>query len=443
MKENETKKQKLLLEYLVSSADTFATCVSIVKPQYFYPEYKKSVEFIIDYYDKYSALPSTEQVEAETGVQLELKQTTKDQIKYTATEVESFCRRKALEHAILASPALIEKGDYGKVEQLVKEAISVSLQRDLGLDYFEDPLSRLEQLTMKPLRTPTGFDRIDELMDGGLARTEIILFCANSGGGKSITLANLGFNYFHKGLNVLYISLELSEDLIAQRYDIMLTGIPAVQVKTHFEQIANEVTIAGENCADFTVKRMPAGTNANAIRAYLKEYELQKNFVPDLLIVDYIDIMGTNEHVPAGEIWEKDKRASEQLKDIGEDYDMFIATASQLNRSAIEAEELHQGHTAGGISKVNTVDWQWAIQWTPTMKAAGEMMFVCLKSRSSDAVGKSVVQGWSNKYLRITNHLAEEDADPIKDAIDKNKSTMKGLPGKSKTSVLDMMDMDN
>lgn len=440
MKENETKKQRLLIEYLVSSTDTFALCKSIIQPQYFYPEYRKSVEFIVEYYDKYSSLPSLEQVEAETGTELERKTITKDQIKYTTDEIEQFCRRKALEHAILASPALIEKGDYGKVEQLVRQAISVSLQRDLGLDYFEDPLSRLEKLTMQPLRTPMGFDKIDELMDGGLARTEIILFCANSGGGKSITLANLAFNFIHKNLNVLYLTLELSQDLIAGRYDIMFTGIPSSQVKTHYEEIAQELNIAAKGCANFMVKRMPAGTNSNAIRAYLKEYELQKGFVPDLLIVDYLDIMGTNEHVPAGEIWEKDKRATEQLKDIGEDYNMFVATASQLNRAAIDAEELHQGHTAGGISKVNTVDWQWAIQWTPTMKAAGEMLFSCLKSRSSDAVGKQVMQGWSNKYLRITNHLAEEDVDPIKEAVE--KKSIKGLPGKSKVSVLDMMDMD-
>lgn len=439
MKEVEAKKQKLLLEYLLSSVDTFALCKSIINADYFYPEYRKSVEFLINYYDNYAALPALEQVEAETGIELELKTITKDQIKYTTDELESFCRRKALEHAILASPALIEKGDYGKVEQLVKEAISVSLQRDLGLDYFADPLSRLEQQASQPLRTPMGFNAIDELMGGGLARTEIILYCANSGGGKSITLANLAYNFIQNGLNVLYLTLELSQDLVAQRFDIMFTGIPSVSVQKEYQKIAQEVVFASKGLANLTIKRMPAGTNANAIRAYLKEYELQHNIVPDLLILDYLDIMGTNEYVPAGEIWEKDKRATEQLKDIGEDFNMFIATASQLNRSAIDAEELNQGHTAGGISKVNTVDWQWAIQWTPTMRSSGEIMFICLKARSSDAVGKQALQGWSNKYLRITNILPEEDGNSIKQAIE--RKSFKGLPGQSKTSILDIMDI--
>lgn len=437
----QTDKQKLLLEYLLSSPDTFTLCKSILDADYFDPEYRKVVGFLNKYYEEYSALPSLDQVEAETSVALVQRTVTRDQIKYTTNEVESFCRRKAIERAVLASPALIEAGDYGKVEQLVRDAISVSLHRDLGLDYFKDPLSWLERLASSPLRTPTGFTPIDDLLGGGLARTEIILFCANSGGGKSITLANLGYNFLKQGKRVLYLTLELSEDLVGQRYNMMFTGIPSFAIQREYETIAYKLNTVSKELGHLVIKWMPSGTNSNAIRSYLKEYELQYGVVPDLLIVDYLDLMNPNEKVSADNIWNKDKLSTEQLKDVGTEYNLFVATASQLNRAALEAEEVGQQHTAGGISKVNTVDWQWAIQQTPAMKAQGEMLFLCLKSRSSDAVGKSVFMGWNNKFLRIEDPKEEVGTDNqgLKEALEQRK-TMKGLPEKSRKSILDIMD---
>lgn len=435
-------KQKLLIEYLLSSVDTFALCKNIVRADYFDPEYRRTVEFINTYYDEYSAVPNAQQVYAETGMVTEHHILTHDQVRYTADEIEKFCRRRALEKVIWAAPDIIAQGDYGKVESQVKEALSISLQKDLGLEYFKDPLERLELLATQPLRTPTGFGPIDELLGGGIARTEILLFCANSGGGKSITLANLAYNFVHQGKRVLYLSLELSQDLVAQRFDIMFTGIPSFMVQKEYKTIAYKLNEASKGLGRLDIRWMHSNTSSNAIRSYLKEYELQTGFIPDLLIVDYLDIMGTNEHVPAGEIWEKDKRATEQLRDIGFDYNLFIATASQLNRAAIDAPELHQGHTAGGISKVNTVDWQWAIIQTPAMKAQGEIMFQCLKSRSSDAVGSAVYMTWDNKYLRIITKKEEgddSDVDKLGQAINERK-TSKGLPDKSKRSILDIMD---
>ncbi len=435
------EKQKLLLEYLFSSPDTYALCKSIVKAEYFDPEFRKTVRFLSSYYDSYNSLPSVEQVQVETNLVLTPHQITRDQLKYTTTEVEKFCRRRALELAVIVAPDYINNGDEGQIEKLFQDALSISLQRDLGLDYFEDPMARLETLASSPLRTPMGFKPLDDLMGGGLAKGEIILFCANSGGGKSITLANLAFNFIHQGKNVLYLTLELSQDLVAQRFDMMFTGIPTFFVHREFKTIAYKLNEVSKNLGHLTIKWMHSETNANTIRGYLKEYELQHKFVPDLLIVDYIDIMGSNKYVPPGDKWEKDKQTSEQLKDIGVDYGLFLATASQLNRAAIEAEELHQGHTAGGISKVNTVDWQWAIIQNPAMKAKGEMIYHCLKSRSSDAVGKHVYMVWDNAHLRILNPATENSAGGDLQQAIQEKKTIKGLPERSRKSLIDIMDI--
>jgi replicative DNA helicase len=405
------KKQKLLIEYLVSSPDTFALCKSIIQSDFFDPEYRKTVAFIHDYYDKYNSTPDAVQVEAETGVELEIRQVTRDQIKYCSEEIETFCRRKAIERAILASPELIEKGDFGKVENIIRDAISMSLTKDLGVDYFTDPTSRLEKLLLEPPRTSTKWTQFDEMIGGGLARTELLLVSANSGGGKSVALANLALNFTAQGLNVLYVSLELSETMIAQRFDMMLTGIPTMIWRDNMKEISTALNQISPHMGHLTIKRMETGTSANKIRGFLKEYELKTGNIPDLLIVDYLDIMGPNEQVSADNISEKDKRAAEQLRDILFDYNMFGATASQQNRSAIEASELNQSHIAGGLTKVNTVDIYCSIVLTPAMKASGEIGFTFLKTRSSDGVGKTIYLEWDNNSLRILNPSKDNDID--------------------------------
>lgn len=432
----QAQKQKLLFEYLISSPDTFTLCHPILKAKYFDPEFRKAMDFALNYYGQYRAIATPEQIAAESGLTLEYRTVSRDDLEYCRNEIEKFCRRKALEAAIVASPELLESDEGAKFEQMVKDALSVSLTKDLGLDYFADPLSRLEKMAEKPLRTSTGWRSMDELLGGGLARTEMILFCANSGGGKSVTLGNLALNFLKQGLNVLYLSLELSEEMISQRFDMMLSGISPVAVQSRYKEIAHAVLKASKGMGSFKIKRMQSGTNANQIRGYIKECETKEGFVPDLLIVDYLDIMGPNEHVSADNVSEKDKRVAEQLRDIGFTYNMYIASASQLNRSAIDAEQLNQSHTAGGLTKVNTVDWQVAIVHNSAMKAMGEILYTFLKARSSDAVGKTVYMKWDGSSLLVTDKDRPKDGDGIKSAV--QNSTLTGIPEKTDKSFLDI-----
>lgn len=432
-------KQKLLLEYLISSADTFAICKNIIEPEYFNPEYRKVVMFLHDYFDKYSATPDINQIEAETSVKFDIQEVTKAKLDYCCIEVEKFCKSKAYQTAVIESSALLGTDKEDQIEQIIKNAALVSLNKDMGVQYFENPVQRLEEYSKMPQRISTGWREVDELMGGGLARTEILLVSANSGGGKSITLANLAVNMVMTGLNVLYITLEMSEPLVAQRFDVIFTGISTVNWIPHLYEIADILTEIGPNVGKLTIKRMPSGTNSNTIRSYVKEYQLKTGITPDLLVVDYLDIMSPNEKVSADNVSEKDKRSTEQFKDVLEEYNMMGATASQQNRAAIEAAELNQGHIAGGITKVNTVDWYLSIVMTPTMKAAGEMMFIFLKSRSSEAVGKTVCLIWDNKHLRVRNLLTNEKADD--DGVIWNIQSKQEAPSRKKKSLMDILDM--
>jgi archaellum biogenesis ATPase FlaH len=429
-------KQKLILEYLISSPDTFTLCRSLIKSEYFNPELRRAVDFVHTYYDKYSALPSPDIIEAETDTTVKLQPITRDKIKYCTEEIEAFCKQRAFQQAILAAPPLIEKGDFAAVEAMVKDALLISLHKDLGIEYFENPHVRLEDLLATPPRTPLKWKDFDEAIGGGLARTELLLVTANSGGGKSITLANIAINFLSQGMNVLYLSLELSESMIAQRFDTMFTGIPSVIWRENYKEISTSLREISPHMGNLVIKHMSTGTNANAIRAYLKEFELKYGYVPDLIVLDYLDLAGANEKVSADNVWEKDKRAAEQFRDILFDYNMFGATASQQNRAALETDELHQGHIAGGISKVNTVDIHVSIILTPTMKAAGEIMFKFLKTRSSDGVGKMITLKWDNRALRIHNLTRDESVDEDGVILDKVNNH-----NNRKRSLMDIMDL--
>jgi KaiC/GvpD/RAD55 family RecA-like ATPase len=369
----DNKKQKLLLEYLVSSPDTFALCASIVESSYFDPEYQKAVSFIQSYYDKFHTTPTPTQ----------------------------------------AAPDLIAAGDYESVYATIRDAITISLNRNLGLRYFDDPEARLKRLLDNDPVEPTGWTDVDELLYGGIGRKELLLVSANSGGGKSITLANLGYNFVQRGLNVLYISFELDEDTIAQRYDTMYTGISRRDWQSNVSLITTRLEGLPDTHGKLDIVQMPTGTNANQIRAYLKEFFLKYDMYPDLLIVDYLDKMYPNEtRIDHSDVWTKDKLCSEQVRQIAVDYNMFCATASQLNRDAVKAKEHDHSHIAGGISKINESDIYWSIMMTPSMQAAGEIAFMMQKTRNSDGAGNTVFLKWDKKRLRIVD--LEDENGPLK-----------------------------
>lgn len=428
----DSKKQKILIEYLVSSPDTFGLCQGIVQANYFDPEFRNAVSFIKQYYDKYSTTPKLEQIEAESGVELKHRQIAPDEIEYCTIEIESFCREQALTKAILAAPDLLNKGDYGTLEKNIKEAILISLNRDLGLNYFGTVSQRLASMLKDDPTEPTGWTKVDELLYGGISRRELLLVSANSGGGKSITLANLAFNFTKRGRNVLYLTLELAENIVAQRFDTMFTGISRKDWRDRVSEIATKVEGERDHgVGNLTIKYMPTNTQAHQMRAYLKEYHLHTGHYPDMFIVDYLDKMSPNEQVSADNIHEKDKRCSEQLRQIGVDFNMFVATASQLNREAVKATKHDHSHIAGGISKINESDIYISITMSERMNAEGQLMFDLQKTRNSAGVGNNIWLKWDSKSLRIT------DKDPSESESSSAITFIRRTPNRTVENIID------
>ena len=409
----ELEKQKLLISYLVSDPELFIKVSPILNVKYFDASMKPAITFIKDYFELYKAPPTVDQLKAETRLNIEHRTSmSRPEQKYAETQLENFCKEKAIEHAILASPALLAEGKHGDIEKLIRDALTVGLQRNIGLDYFQDPEQRLKLLSLNNKPIPTGFLKLDEYLGGGLNRKEMTIFAAPPGVGKSLTMANIAKNLMKQSFNVCYITLELSEEVTAKRFDSMFSGISQIDILKNITKTSIEIKKQSEEHGSLTIKRMPeSSTNANHIRAYLKEYEIMKGYLPDVLVVDYMDLMCSNQSISAENQFIRDKFVSEELRSIANDFNLIMITASQLNRGSqlLESmDDLSQAHIAGGISKVNTTDNLIAIMQNSAMKARSEMMFKLLKTRSSSGVGNQFMMQFSPTTL-ILQCFAEEE----------------------------------
>ena len=414
--------QKLYIEMLLADAESFARAQNIFNPGSFDRKLQSIAKFVKDYMDEYKVMPEVDIVNAQHDIQLK---TAKDldpaHFNWLLDEFETFSRHKALEQAILSSADLLEKGDYAPVEDMVKEAVSVGLTRDLGTDYFEDPRGRLEALKDNNGQISTGWQNLDKKLFGGFNRGELNIFAGGSGAGKSLFLQNLAVNWAQAGLNVCYISFELSEQLTAMRLDAMMTNIPTKKVFPEIDNVEMKVKMLKKKSGNLQIKYLPSGSNVLDVRTYLKELELKNKKKVDCILIDYLDLMmPKSKRISPADLFIKDKYVSEELRNLVVEKQCVLATASQLNRASVEEIEFDHSHISGGLSKIQTADNVIGIFTSRAMKERGRYQIQFMKTRSSSGVGQKVDLEFDVDSLRIRD-LAD---DPEYKQFDKQRSTI-------------------
>jgi len=402
--------QKLFLEMFLSDAEAFVRCQGIFESENFDQQLKESAEFIKHYVDEYKVMPELEIVNSSCGTNLkDASSVGQEHTDWLLDTFEQFSRHKALERAILKSADLLEKGEYGPVEGLVKDAIQIGLAKDMGTDYFADPKGRLEGLKDNNGQVSTGWPSIDKKLFGGFNRGELNIFAGGSGAGKSLFLQNMAVNFATEGMNVLYISLELSEALTAMRIDSMLTGIATRDVFKNLDDVEMKVRMMGKKAGKIQIKYMPSGKNANDLRSYVKEWSIKNKCKPDVLLIDYLDLMmPLSIKVSPSDLFVKDKYVSEELRNLAMELQCVFVTASQLNRAAVEEIEFDHSHISGGLSKIQTADNVIGIFTSRAMKERGRYQIQFMKTRSSSGVGQKVDLEFDVDSLRIRD-LAEDE----------------------------------
>jgi len=411
--------QKLFLEMMMSDAQMFVRVGNIYNPDNFDRGLQDTAKFIQEYADKHKSLPTRDQVKATSGVELkEVGEIDEGQYDWFMEEFEGFSRKGELERAILKAADYLEKGNYDPVEKLIKDAVQISLTKDLGTDYFEDPKTRLAALKDNNGQISTGWPTLDKKLFGGFNRGELNIFAGGSGSGKSLFMQNLAVNFATAGLNGVYLTLELSEGLCAMRIDSMLANVSTREIFKDIDTVEMKVKMVGKKSGKLRIKYMPAQSNVNQIRAYLKELQVQTGMKLDFIMVDYLDlVMPVSAKVSPNDLFVKDKYVSEELRNLAKEFNILMVTASQLNRAAVEEIEFDHSHIAGGLSKINTADNVFGIFTSRAMRERGRYQIQLMKTRSSSGVGQKIDLEYNMETLRIIDAGEDEQANKPQSSI--------------------------
>ena len=404
--------QRGILHLSLKDKAFFIEVMNLIKPEYFeYSPHSKMFESIVEFYSEYKKLPTPPVLMEEVKCKLGQRDNFSDYMEeississmdrseivdeqYYMGLVEKFAKESSMKEAIKASIELIEEGRTSEVEQVVKKAILVGRDIDNGQIYFKDVQNRwIREISQKEEeRFPTIFPVCNTHLEGGNSRGELCVAVAPPGVGKSIFLVNQCVRTLMSNKKVLFVTLEMSQDKVAKRFDSVMTHIPYNSlVKPQSQTELNErhsIFKAKFPDAELVIKEFPTGTiTANNIRQLLTQLSLHEDFIPDMIAVDYLELLvpirkTDQEHVAQ-------MRIAEELRAIGQEHNMLMWTVTQTNRDGESVEVITKREMGGSYDKIKPVDWAVSLNQTSEEYDNGEMRAYVLKAR--DARQKYIV----------------------------------------------------
>lgn len=377
-------KEKLLCELMLSSETVFSKVYSILDPDFFASPLDRVVEFVLEYFREFHSIPAAKVIRAETDVSLDIEEDIpEDEIAYLLQELEAFCREKSMTRSILDSVDLVQNGELEKVQELVRASLLLRIDKSIGTSLYDDPENRIITMAEKLDQRPIGIKELDEFLGGGHRRGELGVIAAGTSRGKSIFLANIGYYQAIQSLNVLTITLELSEDLYLKRYDSIFTGEPISRHTELATKIGTKLREIRPSSGEVHVKHMRGRRDTvETIRAFLTEYHLTMGFYPDVLLVDYLAILGVTS-TRTGNRFDEDEEKAILLRGLLEEFNMYGWTVTQLTKEGEDAVNISHSMVAGGKSLLNTCDIAIAAQQSDEDLLNNQFRMSHLKTRNT------------------------------------------------------------
>ena len=307
-----------------------------------------------------------------------------------------FCKNQTLKHAIMESVELLQGGDYDGIKSTIDAAMKAGTERNIGLEYADNVEARYTVDVRECI--PTEWDVINNLADGGLSAGELGVFVAPAGIGKSWALANVGAHAVKQGKTVIHYTLELNQNYVGQRYDSIITGISAQELKYHVDEIKDTVaSLSGE----LVVKYYPTkGATVNSISAHIEKCKIQGK-KPDLIIVDYADLL-RGQNLKGRELRHELGNIYEDLRGLAGEQGIPVWTASQANRSAINEDVIQADKIAESYSKIMTADFVISLSRKLEDKTAGTGRWHVIKNRfGPDGITFPSKMNASNGHIEI------------------------------------------
>ena len=353
--------------------DANKTLVAIIKTQFFKYKVMPTAEVL-----KSEIIAISDEVLKETVI-ANLKEAYKyldsEDLEYIQEKTVEFCKNQEIKDAILSSVELLKNGKYDAIKAKIDQAMCAGGDRNIGHEYADMVEMRYTEAVRSVKKT--GWDEIDNLMDGGLGKGELGVVVAPAGIGKSYLLVNLGAAAIKAGYNVLHYTLELNEAYVGLRYDSVLTGIPNQELKYNIDDVKKTVE---KLPGDLTIKYYPTkGATLNTIRSHVEKYRILGK-KPDLVIMDYADLLrgtgggGRELRHELGNIYE-------EMRGLAGEMEVPFWTASQANRSALNEDVIQADKIAESYSKIMTADFVMSLSRKIEDKANGTGRIHVIKNR--------------------------------------------------------------
>ena len=349
--------------------------------------HKWIVKEVLKYYDKYHTTPSMEILAVELQkcgnevLQISIKEqlkeaynTSNDDLEYVQEEFASFCKNQQLKGALLQSVDLLKGGDYESIRSLINNAIKAGQDKNIGHEYTKDVESRYREDSRVTIKTP--WDKINQLLQGGLGNGDFGLIFGGPGGGKSWSLVALAGHAVKLGYNVVYYTLELGEDYVGRRFDAYFTELPANEVMFHKEQIEEVMTkLPGK----LIIKEFsPGKAGVSTVESHIQKCT-DLGTKPDMIVIDYVDLLRSNKTTRERKDEIDDIYTS--TKGLARELDIPIWSASQVNRQGAQ-DDIIEGHkAAGSYDKMMITDFCASISRKAKDKQTGVGRFHIMKNR--------------------------------------------------------------
>lgn len=429
--------ERVIFSHLVENEDYGRKVVPFLKREYFHDHIDQVIFNVVDNYVKqYNAFPSKETIIIDLGNVNNISDETYSQardivnsltpdknsdLSWLVDRTEKFCQEKAVYNAIMASIQIIDdktgKLSKGSIPNILSDALAISFDTNIGHDFIEDANSRFDFYHKKEEKVPFGLEYMDKITKGGLPRKTLSVVLGGTGGGKSLFMCHCAATNLTMGKNVLYITMEMAEERIAERIDanlldISLNDLELIPKETYQKRIDK---LKSKTIGKLIIKEYPTASAGSAnFRHLINELRLKKNFVPDIIYVDYLNICASSRIKQSSGVnsYTYVKAIVEELRGLAVETNTVLITATQTTRSGYGSSDVDLTDTSESWGVPQTADFFIAIINNDELQSLNQVMIKQLKNRFSDmSENRRFVLGIDKSKMRLydVEQSAQED----------------------------------
>jgi replicative DNA helicase len=423
--------EQTILRSILTDEQYMRKVLPFVKPDYFEGIYRILFKEVGKFVSKYNKLPTLEafKIEIDSSDKLNTEQYTfalevipniftKEEVnqQWLYDTTEKWCQDRAIYNAIMESISIIDGKHTTLTKQalpsLLEGALAVSFDTNIGHDYIDNVEQRWDFYHAQEERIPFDLDYFNQITKGGLPRKTLNIALAGTGVGKSLFMCHVAANALTQGRNVLYITLEMAEERIAERIDANLLNVPIDQLenltKDMLKTKVNNIKMKGNG--KLIIKEYPTGqANTSHFRALLNELKLKRNFIPEIIFVDYLNICGSARMKSMGgsiNSYTYIKAIAEEMRGLAVEFNVPIVSATQTTRAGFSSSDPGLEDTSESFGLPATADLMFALIATEELTSAGQIMVKQLKNRYNDPnVHKRFVIGVDRSRMKLKDIL--------------------------------------